>query len=157
MTQFRKVQSRKNQEHMVELLNQHVTNLTDLFVQTKLAHWNVRGPHFIAYHELFDELAGHIPELIDTIAEQAAALGGVAGRPIQFIASETSLPAWPLEESRDLAVLAALTERWAIVANSVREAIVASADEDPETSDLFTEVSRKLDKDLWFLEAHLSQ
>ncbi|WP_067623787.1 DNA starvation/stationary phase protection protein Dps [Alicyclobacillus acidiphilus] len=142
--------------HMIELLNKHVTDLTDLFVQTKLAHWNVRGPHFIAYHELFDELAGHLLELTDTVAERVTALGGTAGLPVQSIATQTSLPKWELQLSQDEKVIRALADRWAVVANSAREAVVASADEDPDTSDLFTEVSRQLDKDLWFLEAHLS-
>ncbi|MFB5189768.1 DNA starvation/stationary phase protection protein Dps [Alicyclobacillus fastidiosus] len=144
-------------QHMVELLNRHVTDLTDLFIQTKLAHWNVRGSHFIAYHELFDELAGHLNELTDTVAERVTALGGTAGLPVQGIASQTSVPAWSLETTKDLSVLEALAERWAVVANSAREAIYKSAEDDPDTSDLFTEVSRQLDKDLWFLEAHLSE
>lgn len=143
--------------HMVEILNRHVTDLTDLFIQTKLAHWNVRGSLFIAYHELFDELAGHVSDLTDTIAERVTALGGVAGAPVQSIASQTSLDIWPIHTSQDSFVIKALAERWAVVANSAREAIVASTDEDPDTSDLFTEVSRQLDKDLWFLEAHLSE
>ncbi|WP_328702334.1 DNA starvation/stationary phase protection protein Dps [Alicyclobacillus suci] len=159
MTKLRKTRIHMSDEvrqHMIELLNRHVTDLTDLFIQTKLAHWNVRGSHFIAYHELFDELAGHLTELTDTVAERVTALGGVAGVPVQDIATQTSLPVWPLQTSQDLSVLQALAERWAVVANSAREAIFKSAEEDPDTSDLFTEVSRQLDKDLWFLEAHLS-
>ncbi|GEM_PF-5398845 len=148
-SQFRQVKSKKTRKHMVEMLNQRVADLTDLFVQTKLAH-------FIAYHELFDKLAGHIPDLIDTVAEQAASLGGAVGKPVQFIASETSDPPWPLDENKDLAVLETLTERWFIVANSVREAVDTSANKDPGTSDLFTEVCRQLDKNLWYLDAHLT-
>ncbi|GAB2570839.1 DNA starvation/stationary phase protection protein Dps [Gracilibacillus alcaliphilus] len=156
MNTFRKAHSEKSREHMIELLNQHVTDLTDLFIQTKLAHWNVRGSNFIAYHEFFDELAGHLPELIDSLAEQAGSLGGTAGKPVQFIPSETRLPAWELHNTKDIAVLEALTESWATAANNIREAVDISADEDPNTSDLFTEVSRALDKDLWFLESHLT-
>lgn len=142
---------------MIDLLNHHVTDLTDLFIQTKLAHWNVRGPHFISYHELFDVLAGHLADITDTVAERVTALGGTAGLPVQEIASTTSLPEWRLQTMKDLSVVETLAERWAIVANSAREAIVTSAAEDPDTSDLFTEVSRQLDKDLWFLEAHMSE
>lgn len=149
--------SEQVRQNMVKLLNQHVTDLTDLFVQTKLAHWNVRGPHFIAYHELFDTLASHLNELTDAIAERATALGGVAGAPVQSIASQTSLDTWPMNLSRDAEVIRMLAERFAVVANSARAAITASADADPDTSDLFTEASRMLDKDLWFLEAHLAE
>ncbi|WP_232059590.1 ferritin-like domain-containing protein [Kyrpidia spormannii] len=72
---------------MVELLNRHVVLLTDLSIQTKLAHWNVRGPHFIAYHELFDELGGRLMEITDMVAERAVTLGGTAGVPVQEVAS----------------------------------------------------------------------
>ncbi|ADG06788.1 DNA starvation/stationary phase protection protein Dps [Kyrpidia tusciae] len=141
---------------MVELLNRHVVLLTDLSIQTKLAHWNVRGPHFIAYHELFDELGGRLMEITDMVAERAVTLGGTAGVPVQEVSKRTTLPAWPVEQRRDAEVIRLLAERWAVVANSVREAISASAETDPDTSDLFTEVSRQLDKDLWFIESHLA-
>ncbi len=147
----------ETRQQMVELLNRHVTELTDLFIQTKLAHWNVRGPHFIAYHELFDELASHLTELTDTVAERVSALGGAAGVPVQTIAEETALPKWKMETRQDKHVMRLLADHWAVVANHAREAVVATADEDPDTSDLFTEVSRQLDKDLWFLEAHLDE
>jgi len=146
--------SNEVKQRLVHTLNQHVTDLTDLFIQTKLAHWNVRGPHFIAYHELFDELAGHLPDVIDTVAERVTTLGGVSGVPVQSIAKKTKVPEWPIETQRDTEVMQALIESWAVVANSARRAIVETADDDPDTSDLFTEVSRQLDKDLWFLEAH---
>lgn len=149
--------SETDRESVVMLLNRHVTDLTDLFVQTKLAHWNVRGPHFTAYHQLFDELAGHLDELIDAVAERAATLGGSAGAPVQSIAAQTSLPAWSMDVRAGRSVLEALAERWGIAANGVREAISATAGQDPDTSDLFTEVSRQLDKDLWFLESHLTE
>lgn len=154
--QFRETKSEQGRKELMELLNKHVTNLTDLFIQTKLAHWNVRGPRFIAYHEFFDDLAGRLPESIDMLAEQVGTLGGTAGKPIQFMAQETSVPAWRLEDSKDIVVIEALTERWAIVANSLREAIDVAEGIDANTADLFTEVSRQLDKDLWFLESHLS-
>ncbi|WP_245631939.1 DNA starvation/stationary phase protection protein Dps [Alicyclobacillus ferrooxydans] len=149
--------SSETKQRMTALLNQHVTDLTDLFIQTKLAHWNVRGPYFIAYHELFDTLAGNLTELIDIVAERVTALGAAAGVPVQAIADETSLPVWRTETTEGLAVMKQLADSWAVVANSARHAIEASADDDPDTSDLFTEVSRQMDKDLWFLEAHLSE
>lgn len=149
--------SNETRQRMTALLNQHVTDLTDLFIQTKLAHWNVRGPHFIAYHKLFDALASNLTELIDTVAERATALGAIAGVPVQAMADETSLPVWRTETTEGLAVIKQLADSWAVVANSARKAIETSADADPDTSDLFTEVSRQMDKDLWFLEAHLAE
>ncbi|SIS92370.1 DNA starvation/stationary phase protection protein Dps [Alicyclobacillus vulcanalis] len=142
-------------QRMVELLNTHVVHLTDLWNQTKLAHWNVRGPHFISYHEMLDELAAHLVEAIDNVAERATALGGIAGLPIQDLAAQSKLPKWDLSVTKDVEVLRALADRWAMVANEARKFIEESEEHDSDTADLFTEVSRQLDQDLWFLEAHI--
>src|SRR5699024_12318000 len=110
---------------------------------------------YSAYHEFFDDIAWDMPQVIDSLAEQAASLGGSAGQPVQVIAKKTSVPEWPMNTTKDIDVMESLTEHWAKVANSIREAIEASADLDEQTSDLFTDVSHTLDKYRWFLESHL--
>lgn len=143
-------------EQLVALLNQRVGLLTDLYVQTKLAHWNVRGPHFIAYHELFDAIAGHLLTAQDAMAERAATLGGSAGMSVQDIAERSVLAPWPIQSRRDHDVIRLLEERLGHASNYIREDIdTATKLGDADTADLFTEVSRELDHDLWFLEAHL--
>lgn len=142
-------------EQLIALLNTRVGLLTDLYVQTKLAHWNVRGPHFIAYHGLFDSIADRLLETQDTMAERAATLGGAAGMTIQEIVHGASLPAWPLNVRQDRQVIQLLAERLGHVANQIRGDIESAANlGDADTADLFTEVSRQLDKDLWLIEAH---
>ena len=37
------------------ILNQSLADLSDLYSQTKQAHWNVRGRLFYSLHKLFDE------------------------------------------------------------------------------------------------------
>jgi starvation-inducible DNA-binding protein len=138
---------------MISLLNRLLVDLTDLDIQIKLAHWNVRGPHFIAYHELFDRIGDHVGEALDSVAERVATLGGVAGVTVQTVAQETALPPWPMSERHDTAVMAALADRLALVANRIRRAVNEAVD-DVGTADLLTEVSRTFDHDLWFLEAH---
>lgn len=140
---------------LAQCLNDTVRLLIDLQVQTKLAHWNVRGPHFISYHELFDQLAGHLPDSIDLLAERAVTLGDTAGATIQTLAKTAVLPEWDLSVRLDREVIQALAIRWATAANHARHAIdVTAGMGDPDTADIYTEVSRQLDKDLWFLEAH---
>ena len=68
----------KERGPLIELINQHLANLSDLYSQTKYAHWNVRGHHFIGVHKLFDELAEQVEEAVDTVAERISSLGGVA-------------------------------------------------------------------------------
>ena len=138
------------------LLNRHLALAIDLHAQTKQAHWNVKGPNFIALHELFDKLADEVEEFVDTIAERVTALGGIAEGTIQVVAERSELPRYPLTIDDGKAHLEALSGSLGAFANSVRKAI-AESDElgDADTADLFTGVSREADKQLWFLEAHL--
>ena len=143
-------------DRLVPLLNQALADMTDLFTQTKHAHWNVKGPQFIALHELFDQIAGRVEEHCDLLAERVVALGGTAHGTLRQAASQTSLPEYDLSAIDGVQHVHALVQQVARLAASMRRAILQSADEgDPTTSDLFTEISRALDKDLWFLEAHL--
>jgi starvation-inducible DNA-binding protein len=141
---------------LVALLNQQLADSFDLFSQIKQAHWNVKGMHFIALHELFDKLAEETEDYVDDIAERATALGGVAVGTARAAGEASRLPEFPLEGVHGKAAVEALVERYAILAASTRKAIEAAAAlGDADTSDLFTSVSRGLDKSLWFLEAHL--
>jgi starvation-inducible DNA-binding protein len=137
------------------ILNQEMAHLTDLQSQTKQAHWNVRGPNFIALHKLFDELAGTVGEHIDETAERITALGGVAKGTIRMAAAVSKLPEYPLTGVENLDHVKELALRFAQVAASVRKAIDATNElGDLDTADLFTGISRDLDKSLWFLDAH---
>ncbi len=138
------------------LLNQQLADGFDLFSQTKQAHWNVKGPHFIALHELFDKIAGDLPEFIDELAERITALGGTANGTSRMAASASKLPEYPADLTDGADHLKALIDRWAAYAASTRAAIdAADKADDKTTADLFTQISGTIDKDLWFLEAHL--
>lgn len=138
------------------LLNARLADALDLEAATKQAHWNVKGPNFIALHELFDEVHTNIEEHVDTIAERIAALGGIARGTVQAAARASSLAPYPEDLSEGVAHLEALSERLADFGKKSRAAIAASDDlGDADTADLFTGVSRDVDKYLWFLEAHL--
>jgi len=141
---------------VIPLLNQHLADTTDLFTQVKTAHWNVKGPQFIALHELFDKLAEELEGQADTVAERVTALGGLAIGTLRQAAGSSRLLELPAGTVDGLALVKALVERYAALAATARAAIHATtALEDAGTADLFTELSRELDKSLWFLEAHV--
>ncbi len=143
-------------EKLIALLNQHLADTFDLMSQTKFAHWNVKGPNFIALHKLFDELTETVEDSVDDIAERLTALGGVAMGTVRQAAATSRTPEFPAGTHKGLEVVAALADRYAVVAKSTREAIDKSdAMGDKDTADLFTQVSRELDQALYFLEAHL--
>lgn len=146
----------ETQEMMIALLNQQLADTTDLYSQTKQAHWNVKGVQFYQLHELFDKLANELIEYVDLIAERATALGGTALGTVRMAATASRLPEYPLDVSDSMPTVEVLVTRYANLAATTRAAIdTASSYDDMDTADLFTEVSRGLDKSLWFLEAHL--
>lgn len=141
---------------MIGLLNERLAEAIDLALAVKQAHWNLKGPTFIAVHEYLDTLRTALDGHVDTVAERVAQLDGIALGTVQFAAKATSLPPYPTDIRKVEDHLSALVERVAATAKAVREAI-DTADEagDADTADIFTAYSRDLDKHLWFIRSHL--
>jgi starvation-inducible DNA-binding protein len=141
---------------VIKLLNERLADLIDLGLQAKQAHWNVKGLNFIAVHKLFDEIAEEIEEYIDNTAERAVALGGIAEGTVGAVGKKTKLPPYPTTITGWREHVEAFSSALAAAGKLVRAAI-AQADElgDDDTADLFTQTSRDLDKNLWFVESHL--
>jgi starvation-inducible DNA-binding protein len=145
----------KTRRQMVDLCNRQLADTFDLFSQVKQSHWNVKGRDFYQLHLLFDEIADHLLAHGDLIAERATALGGKACGTARMAVAHTRLPELPDDIDEGMDYVAALVERFGNYGATTRAAI-DEADEagDADTADLFTEVSRAVDKDMWFLEAH---
>jgi starvation-inducible DNA-binding protein len=148
--------SASTRDKMIELLNQQLADTADLYSQTKQAHWNVKGPDFYALHLLFDALAAKRSDESDEIAERVTAIGGYATGTVRMAAANSQVPELATSIDSGIDYVQALVERYAIHANAVRAAIdKADKAGDVDTADLLTQISRELDKDLWFLQAHL--
>ena len=141
----------------VELLNKHLATAIDLHAQVKQAHWNVRGANFIAIHKLFDKVSEEVEEFSDMLAERAGGLGGTADGTIQIAAKRTSLVVYPLGVDDEQKHVFAVSGALAAFGEGVREAsTLATAFGDADTADLFTQVSRGVDLQLWFVESHMA-
>jgi starvation-inducible DNA-binding protein len=143
-------------EKVCSLLNQHLADTIDLGHQAKQAHWNVKGENFYALHLLFDKVADVAEEGVDELAERITALGGIADGTIQGVKERSRLPAYPRDIARWQAHVEQMAGALAAVGKNLRSGI-DEADKlgDKDTADLFTELSREIDKHLWFVEAHL--
>lgn len=142
----------------IGVLNARLADAIDLALITKQAHWNVKGPQFIAIHEMLDTFRTELDVHVDTIAERAVQLGGTALGTSQEVAKATALKPYPTDIHKTKDHLAALIDRYAATAKSVREAIDETDEAgDADSADIFTAYSRSLDKFLWFLEAHTQE
>jgi len=140
----------------IGVLNDRLADAIDLALLTKQAHWNIKGPLFIALHEMIDGFRTELDDHIDTMAERVVQLGGTALGTTQVVADGTTLAPYPTDIYAANDHLVALVERYAKVAGAVRGAIDKTDEAgDVDTADLFTAFSRALDKNVWFLEAHL--
>ena len=137
------------------LINQRLADVIDLQMQLKQAHWNIKGPHFIGLHELFDKIAEDVETYVDEIAERAVQLGGIAQGTVRTAASRSRLEEYPLDIADGATHVEAVAKALSTFGREARVSIEeANTLDDADTADLFTEVSRGIDKWLWFVEAH---
>jgi len=141
---------------VIDLLNARLADAIDLQTQMKQAHWNVKGPSFIALHELFDKVNEDVEDYVDLIAERVVQLGGTALGTARSIVQRTQLNEYPLDIASGRDHVEAVASALALFGKSARQAIDTSDElRDKDTADIFTEISRGVDKWLWFVEAHL--
>ena len=148
----------KIRRNVITTLNDRLADAIDLQSQVKHAHWNVKGPHFIALHELFDKISDRLLAQIDELAERAASLGGTAEGTVAVAAKRSKLKNYPLSITAGKDHLFYLSTQLSVFGKAVRAAIDDTGKlGDADTADLFTGISRDIDKYLWFLEAHLQE
>ena len=148
----------KDRIALISLLNKTLASTSDLYGQLKQAHWNVKGMSFIALHKLFDEIAEEVEDQVDTIAERITSLGGTALGTLQQAVEHTELRSYPIDIFSEKEHLEHLSHNIAILAEIARTNIKKAEQlNDYGTSDLYIDLVRLLDKNLWFLEAHLQK
>ena len=155
LTHTRNSLPEKTRIEITALLQERLTESIDLMMQAKQAHWNVKGHNFIALHELFDKVYIDTGTYVDLIAERIVQLGGIAKGTVRVAAKKSSLPEYPLDITSGKKHVTELAHAIAFYGELIRKAITTSTQlKDADTADIFTEVSRGSDMNLWFVEAH---
>jgi len=149
---------KKTRAEVVDLLNKSLASTTDLFIQLKQAHWNVKGMNFIAIHKLLDDIAKEVEERVDIVAERVTSLGGTALGTLEETVKNTALRKYPIDIFDAKDHIEHLTHNMAILGELARNHIdETNALSDMATNDIYIDLVRMLDKNLWFLEAHIQK
>ncbi|MDP5053289.1 MAG: DNA starvation/stationary phase protection protein, partial [Congregibacter sp.] len=128
----------KGAEKAIAILDKRMVSLIDLALTLKHVHWNVVGPNFIGVHEMLDPQVDAITDMVDTVAERIATLGGVPVGTPQSIAERRSWKDYSLNRATVLEHLGALDMVYDGVNAAHREALAAAAEVDPVSEDILT-------------------
>jgi len=143
-----------SRRELIGLLNDTLASALDLSMQAKHAHWNVRGPEFVSFHELFDDAANRLRHSADVIAERATALGGTAEGTARLVSKNSHVTEYDLSAVTTDEHVEALAERMSLYARDLKAAALTAARlGDIVTEDILIEQLRGLDMDTWFLDA----
>ena len=157
MQPARNILSENVRAQSVELLNKHMAAAINLQAQMKLEHWNVREPGFIAIHELFGQVSMVIKNYSDLLAERADGRGGAAPGAFQIAAKQSFFVLNPLDFADEHRHVFAVCGKLAEFGQSLQEAIDQAINlGDTETADLFAEISRSIDNQLWLVESYIA-
>ena len=141
---------------VAQFLEPVVIDLEAMVVDSKQAHWHVRGANFQAVHELLDEVVEHAHDYADTAAERVVALGLPLDVRIQTVGSKATTPALSAGFQQSDAVIAQIIASIDATLVTVRTAVAELAELDAVSQDVAIEIARGLEKDRWFLFAHLA-
>jgi starvation-inducible DNA-binding protein len=140
-----------------QFLSPVVIELQALAVNGKQAHWHVRGSNFIGVHELLDTVVDHAQEYADTAAERVVALGLPIDARIQTVAEKTGTVAMPAGFQKSDTMIQAIIGQIDVALGVVNKAVKELGEIDASSQDVAIEIARGLDKDRWFLFAHISE
>ncbi|HEY9510421.1 MAG TPA: DNA starvation/stationary phase protection protein Dps, partial [Verrucomicrobiae bacterium] len=137
----------KRREELNALMTQRLADAIDLQLQLKQAHWNVKGPNFIGLHELFDQVNAAVADYVDLIAERIVQLGGIAEGTVRVASGRSRLAEYPLDIADGAAHVEAVARALSTFGHDARNTIDEADDlDDADTADIFTEISRGIDK-----------
>ena len=139
----------------VKALQTTLTELQQLQLQLKQAHWNVSGILFYQLHELLQEHYEGTAKYADEVAERLQAIGVSSDGRANTIVRTSAIAEFPGGFVDDAQVLLWFSKNYRTVSMEIGQGIQATSDSDPTTSNLLQEVQGVIDKYQWQMRAHL--
>ncbi|WP_029149783.1 Dps family protein [Microbacterium indicum] len=140
-----------------QFLSPIVLGLQALTVNGKQAHWHVRGANFIGIHEFLDTLVAHAGEWADLAAERIVALGLPIDARADKVAAKVPATGAPAGFAQYDEVIAGIVADIDAILADVQAAVDGLDEIDLSSQDVAIEIKRGLDKDRWFLAAHVAE
>ena len=145
----------KGLKETVAALQRTLTELQQLELQLKEAHWNVSGAEFYQLHiELQKHFEG-VVKLADMVAQRLLAIGASADGRATTIVRTSRVPEIPGGYIDDAQVVAWFTDTYKLVGDETRQAIYDTEKDDPTTSNLLQTVESTIDEYQWQMRAFL--
>ena len=137
-------------------LQDTLTELIDLSLQAKQAHWNVTGPNFRPLHEMLDDFVARYRDWYDEVAERLAAIGVAPDGRTATVAAVSSLEALPAGPLEDRVLVHLIEERLEAVTGRVRDRMMEIGEGDLVSQDMLIGIVHGLEKQVWMLRAQRS-
>jgi starvation-inducible DNA-binding protein len=147
----------KTRQQSVENLNQLLADTMVLRDLYKKCHWQISGPTFYQLHLLYDKHYGEQSELVDSIAERIAMLGGVSIAMAHDVAELATVPRPPKGREEPPVQISRLLHAHEVLLLEARTmAREAAQAGDDGTNDLIVSgLIRANEMQVWFLAQHV--
>ncbi|MEG8042479.1 MULTISPECIES: Dps family protein [Sphingomonas] len=137
----------------IQALQQALTELQQLQLQTKQAHWNVSGTLFYPLHELLQEHYEGVAKYADEVAERLQSVGVSSDGRANTIIRTSRIPEFPGGFVDDGKVIQWFAQYYRVTSDELGQGIKATNDTDPTTGNLLQEVQHAIDKYQWQMRA----
>lgn len=149
--------SANNRQKVASELSKLLANEYVLYTKTKNAHWNVEGADFYDKHQLFDNQANQLADIIDSVAERIRAIGFTAPATLKAFLELTSLLETNLTINDSTVFIKDLLAAHETIIIELRKNISLFADDyaDMGSSDFVTSLLQEHEKTAWILRTVL--
>lgn len=137
---------------MTALLQHNLTNLIDLALLSKQAHWNIFGPNFCSIHLQLDEIIATLRDASDEVAGRIAASGMPADGRASTVAQDSELADYPRDFVEVQKTITLVADAMKTTIDHLRIAIEKLGDLDPISEDMLISISGPLEKHLWMVQ-----